>query len=173
MLPTAKRVDTPNTKTIEYYALLFSIAQLDSTWDQALDFSNFMNITLKGSSDDATYAPGTPLVEFTHPTSHLVYRAAVVDPNRPGIGVSLLQDLNTMLGVAGTPGSLPTKYGMISGSPLPDWYTAKADLDAAKAAGNQNAYAQALQIFTYVDSLLSQRVDLMGDIRTFRHAFSN
>jgi hypothetical protein len=88
--------------------------------------------------------------------------------------VSLLQDLNTMLGVAGTPGSLPTKYGMISGAPLPDWYTAKASLDTLKTMGSdQNAYARALSIFTYVDSLLGQRVDLMGDIRTFRHAFSN
>jgi hypothetical protein len=112
-------------------------------------------------------------VEFTHPLSHLVYRAAVLDPARPGVGVSLLQDLNTMVGVAGTAGSLPTKYGMISGAPLPDWYTARANLDAATAAGNQKAYARALDIFTYVDSLVSQRVDLMGDIRTFRHAFAN
>ena len=75
--------------------------------------------------------------------------------------------------MAGTRGSLPTKFGMIGGQPLPDWSSAKADLDAAQAAGSQNAYSRALQIFTYVDSLLALRVDLLGDIRMFRKAFQN
>ncbi|HEY4188138.1 MAG TPA: zinc-dependent metalloprotease, partial [Polyangia bacterium] len=173
MLPTTKRVDTPDTKTIEYYALLLGMAQLNSTWDSTLDFSNYVNVTLKGSNDDATYAPGTPVVEFTHPTSHLVYRAAQVDPANPGIGVTLLQEMNAIVGVSGTPGTLLPKYGMVNGQPLPDWYTSKANLDAAQAAGDQNAYSDALIIFNYVDSLLGLRSDVMGDLRTFRRAFSN
>jgi hypothetical protein len=172
MLPTTKRVDTPDTKTIEYYALLLGMADLDSTWDQTLDFSNYINITLKGSSDDSTYATGTTVVEFTHPTSHLVYRAAQVDATHPGIGMTLLQEMNAMVGVQGTAGTLLPKYGMIKNQPLPDWYTAKAQLDAAQAAGDQTAYQDALSVFNYVDSLLGLRSDLLGDIRTFRHAFA-
>jgi len=173
MLPTAKRVDTPDTKTIQQYALAAGLARLDSTWDSALDFSNYLNISIKGSLDDTTYAPGTVLSEFTHPTSHTTYRAAQIDPARPGVGYSLLQDMNAISGVAGTPGSLPTKFGMIGGQPLPDWSTAKANVDAAQAAGSQSGYSKALSIFTYVDSLLALRVDLLGDIRTFRRAFQN
>lgn len=173
MLPTTQRVDTPDTKTIEYYALLLGMSQLDSTWDSTLDFSNYINVTLKGSSDDVTYPAGTTVVEFTHPTSHLTYRAAQIDATHPGIGVTLLQEMNALTGVAGTPGALLPKYGMIRGQPLPDWYTAKAAVDAAQAAGKQDDYANALSIFNYVDSLLALRSDVMGDLRTFRHAFTN
>ena len=31
----------------------------------------------------------------------------------------------------------------------------------------------ALSIFNYVDALLALRSDVMGDLRTFRHAFTN
>lgn len=171
MLPTTKRVDTPDTKTIQQYALFAALSRLDSTWDTSLDFSNYLNISVKGSIDDTTYAPGTTVVEFEHPTSHTVYRAAQIDPARPGVGYSLLIDLKTIAGVAGTPGSLPTKFGMVGSQPLPDWATAKANLDAARAGGNQTAYSNALSIFTYVDSLLGLRVDLLGDVRQFRQAF--
>jgi hypothetical protein len=182
MLPTAKRVATPVNKTIRYYALGLSLAQLDSTWDSTLDFSSYTNVTLKGSSDDVTYAPGTQVVEFTSPQSHLVYRAAQIDPARPGIGVTVLQELNQIVGVAGTPGGLPKKYGTVGSDALPDWQTAKANLASAQTAAAQNAdmtktmnlqaaYTQAVQVFNYVDYLVNYRIDLLGDIRTFRHAF--
>ncbi|MES1204509.1 MAG: zinc-dependent metalloprotease [Pseudomonadota bacterium] len=182
MLPTAKRVDTPVNKTIRFYALGLALAQLDSTWDSTLDFANYTNVTLKGSNDDVTYAAGTPVVEFADPQSHLVYRAAQIDPARPGIGVTLLQELNQIAGVAGTRGSLPKKYGTAGGEPLPDWNTAKADVnaahaaatantDAAKATALQTAYTRAVQIFNAVDYQYNYRIDLLGDIRTFRSAF--
>ncbi|MEO5767976.1 MAG: zinc-dependent metalloprotease [Polyangia bacterium] len=184
LLPTAKRVDTPVNKTIRYYALGLALAQLDSTWDSTLDFSSYTNVTLKGSSDDVTYAPGTPVVEYVDPLSHLVYRAAQVDPARPGIGVTVLQELNQIVGQPGTPGTLPKKYGTVGGVGLPDWYTARTQLDAAQAAAKadtsmahamalQTRYTQALEIFNAVDYYLNYRVDLLGDIRAFRHAFSN
>jgi hypothetical protein len=184
MLPTAKRVDTPVNKTIRYYALGLALAQLDSTWDSTLDFSSYVNVTLKGSSDDVSYAPGTAVTEFADPVSHLVYRAAQIDPARPGIGVTVLQELNQIVGVPGTEGTLPKKYGTSGGQPLPDWTTAKAKLeearvaavantDATKTAALQTAYTRALQIFNAVDYHLSYRIDLLGDIRTFRHAFGN
>ncbi len=62
---------------------------------------------------------------------------------------------------------------MVNGQPLPDWYTAKADMDAAQTAGDQDGYSNALSIFNYIDSLLGLRADVMGDLRTFRHAFTN
>ena len=182
MLPGAKRVDTPVNKTIRYYALGLSLAQLDSTWDSTLDFATYTNVTLKGSNDDVTYAPGAPVVEFTDPTSHLTYRAAQIDPVRPGIGVTVLQELNQIAGVQGTAGTLPKKYGTVGGQGLPDWYTAKAQMDAAQTASQKNtdttkavalqtAYTKSLQIFNAVDYNLNFRIDLLGDIRTFRHAF--
>jgi hypothetical protein len=182
MMPTAKRVDTPVNKTIRFYALGLALAQLDSTWDSTLDFSAYTNVTLKGSSDDVTYSPGTVITEFADPVSHLVYRAAQIDPSRPAIGVAVLQELNQIAGVAGTPGSLPAKFGYTQSQPLPDWNTAKANVDAAKAAALQNtdptqtntlqsAYTTSIQIFNVVDYLLNYRIDLLGDIRTFRHAF--
>ena len=205
MLPTVKRVDTPVNKTIQYYALGLALSQLDSTWDNTLDFATYTNVTLKGANDDVEYAPGTTVSEFVHPTSRLVYRAAQIDPVRPGIGVTVIKELNQLVGVAGTPGTLPAKYGTATlptcatdvcypffqrtvaagegAQPLPDWYTGKALKDAAQAAAQQNtdtskaadlqkAYEAALQNFNIVDVLLSFKVDLLGDIRTFRHAFS-
>jgi hypothetical protein len=182
LLPTAKRVATPVNKTIRYYALGLSLAQLDSTWDSTLDFASYVNVTLKGSSEDVTYAPGTPVVEFTDPQSRLVYRAAQIDPARPGIGVTVLNELNQIVGVEGTPGTLPKKYGTAGGQALPDWFTAKAKLAAAQAAAAANtdttkamalqtAYTNAVNIQSYVEYLLNYRVDLLGDIRSFRNAF--
>ncbi len=182
MLPTAKRVDTPVNKTIRYFALGLALAQLDTTWDSTLDFGSYANVTLKGSNDDLTYAPGTTVVEFSDPTSHQVYHAAQIDPTRPGIGVTVLQELNQIAGVPGTPGTLPKKYGTSGGQPLPDWYTAKGNMAAAQAAAAQNtdmtksaaiqtAYTNAVEIFNAVDYTLNYRIDLLGDIRTFRRAF--
>ena len=107
-----------------------------------------------------------------------------MDPARPGIGVTVLQELNQIAGQPGTPGTLPKKYGTVGGVGLPDWYTARAQLDAAQAAAKadtstahamalQTSYTQALQIFNAVDYYLNYRVDLLGDIRAFRHAFTN
>jgi len=206
MLPTVKRVDTPVNKTIQYYALGLSLSQLDSTWDNTLDFATYTNVTLKGAVDDVEYAPGTMVSEFVHPTSRLVYRAAQIDPLRPGIGVTVIKELNQLVGVQGTPGTLPSRYGTATlptcasdvcypffqatvaageggAQLLPDWYTGKALMDAAQAAAQQNtdpakaadfqtAYGAALQNFNIVDVLLNYKVDLLGDIRTFRHAFS-
>ena len=54
------------------------------------------------------------------------------------------------------------------GSPVPDWYTAKADLDAAAAGTDQDKFNQANSTFNYVNSLLGYDVDLVADIRMFR-----
>ena len=169
MLPSTKRVDTPVNRTIRYYALALSLAQLDSTWDNTLDFSTYINVTLKGSSDDVSYAPGTVVYEFAHPVSKLVYRAAQLDPSRPGIGVAVVQELNQLVGAEGVAGTLSKRYGTDgTGQPLPNWYSAKALVAAAKNAGNQSDFTQATAVFNYVDFLVNYRVDLLGDIRTFR-----
>ena len=98
--------------------------------------------------------------------------------------MTVLQELKQIVGQPGTPGTLPTKYGTVNGGGLPDWSTARAQLDAAQAAAAadanpahaavlQAAYTRALQIFNAVDYSLNYRVDLLGDIRAFRHAFNN
>ena len=64
---------------------------------------------------------------------------------------------------------MPLNIGAYTnGSAVPDWYSAKADLDAASAGTDQTAYTQANQTFNYVNGLLGYRIDLIGDIRMFR-----
>jgi hypothetical protein len=171
MQPGAKRIDTPVNRTIRYYALLLSLGQLDSTWDSTLDISNYMAVTQKGSVDDTTYGPGTIVREFSHPVSGITYRAPQFDLTRTGIGVQLVDELNGMVGKPGVAGTLPTKYGILKDKALPDWWTAKGNLDAATAGTDQDAFAEAQNVFQFVDYQMSFRVDLLNDLRRFRRAF--
>jgi hypothetical protein len=187
MQPGVKRVDTPVNKTIRYYALGLSLANLNSTWDSTLDISNYMAVTIKGSKDDVAYATGINVLEYQHPESGLVYRAPVMDPAQPGIAAKVVQELIDITGQTGTPGTLATKFGTYqdlanTSQPFPDWQTAKANLDAAKAAGVANTdatmaadfqkkYSLALAIFQQVDFYVSYRVDLVNDLRMFRSGF--
>ena len=137
------------------------------------------------------YAPGTPILEYTHPQSGLTYRApsiandaaSTVDING-GIAQLTIKELIEITGQPGVPANLPAKYGVDSeNNALPDWYTAKANLEDAqkKAAANTDpAMTQTLQtnfdkanaIYQYIDQgLMAYRVDLLNDIRTFRSAF--
>lgn len=172
MQPEVHRVDTPVNKTIRYYALGLSLSQLNSTWDSTLDFSSYANVTLKGAIDDVQYAEGTVIEEFVHPETRLVYRAPVLDDKRTGIGVELIRELRQIVGSPTATGVLPRKYGLLDTQPLPDWHTAKAALTAAEASGNQQQYGRALEIFKYVDYLVSYRVDVLTDLRIFRLAFA-
>jgi len=130
-------------------------------------------VTVKGAIDDVTYDPSITVREFTHPQSGQVYRAPVLDPQRQAIGVQVIDDLTTIAGTQGVAGTIPTKFGAqdAQGTPFPDWQTAKANLDAAQAAGDQAKYQTAQSIFQYVDYLLAYRVDLLNDMRNFRRAF--
>jgi hypothetical protein len=171
MRPTTRRVSTPVNKTIRYFALLLSMAQLDSTWDSTLDFSHYASVTVKGSDDDIEYAPGTVIDEFVHPQSHIIYRAPRMSGTNKGIGAELIEELNMLVGQAGTPAQLPKKYGLYDRQQLPDWQTAKAALAAAQATGDQVAYDKALKIYTAVDYHVAYRVDILNDLRLFRRAF--
>jgi hypothetical protein len=171
---TAKRVDTPVNKTIRYYAMLLSMAQLDSTWDSTLDITNYLMVSLKGSNDDLTFSGATTVKEFTHPQTGQTYRAPVYDPANANasVGARLIDELNMITGQKGTPGTLPAHYGVLAnGKPLPDWQTAKANLDQATAGTDQAALYDAQTTFQSVDYLLGYRVDLLGDLRQFRRAF--
>jgi len=172
MLPTTKRVATPVNKTIRYYALGLSLLHLDTTWDSTLDFSNYANVSIKGALDDRDYAAGTVVHEYTDPQSRAVYRAAELDPVRKGIGVQLIDELNGLTGQATVAGTINLKYGTVGGKALPDWSSAKAEVDAAQAAGDQARYTQALSVFSYIDYLVNYQIDLLNDVRTFKMAFA-
>jgi hypothetical protein len=169
--PGAIRVQTPVNRSIRNWALILGIGRLGSTWDNTLDFQNFLAITVKGSNDDFTLG-STEVVEYTHPETGITYRA----PTNAGggvatIGKEIVDELNAITGVAGTRGTLPLNLGSYTdGSPLPNWYSAKADLDAARAAGDQDAYDQAISIYNYLNQMLGYRIDLIGDIRAYRKA---
>jgi len=189
----ALRVATPVNKTIQYFAIGLSLANLDTSWDSTLDVSNYLAVSLKGSKEDFTYAPGTKILEYTHPQSGLTYRAPVVASDATGsvdiaggIGARTIQELIDITGQPNVPATMPAKYGAdFDNKPLPDWYTAKSQLDASKAAvaayqGSDATMQQTLQtnfqkanaIFQFVDQgLVSYRVDLLNDIRNFRQAF--
>ncbi len=173
MQPGVARVDTPVNKTVQYWALALVLANLDSTWDYTLDVSNYLNVTVKGAIDDVTYDPSITVKEFVHPQSGQVFRAPVLDPTRAAVGTQLIDDLNVILGTKGTPGTLPPSFGAIdiNGTPLPDWWTAQANLTAAQAGTDQTAYQTAQTIFQAVDFQLAYRVDLLNDLRNFRRAF--
>ena len=191
MQPGTLRVATPVNKTIQYYAIGLSLANLDTSWDSTLDISNFLAVTVKGSKDDISYAPGTQVIEYTHPQSGLTYRAPMVTGDSSstvdiggGIAAKTIQELNDITGQPGVPATMPGKYGAgFDNKPLPNWYTAKKALDDAQAAAAANTdpkvtaqlqqnYDQANAIYQFVDqSLVAYRVDLLNDIRNFRMAF--
>jgi Met-zincin len=180
--PGVKRVDTPVNKTIQYYALGLSLSNLNSSWDSTLDLAQYMAVTVKGSKEDVAYGPSVTVLEYEHPQSGLVYRAPILDNTNAGVAVPIVQELQTITGQKGVPGVLPEKYGAFKNQPLPDWQTAKANLDAAQAAAQANtdttktaalqqSYSDALSVFQGVDYQLSYRVDLLDDLRNFRTAF--
>jgi hypothetical protein len=167
--PNAVHVETPVNKTIEYWALLYALGRLGSSWDSTLDFQNYIMVAEKGADDDFTVAASTPVKEFTHPSTGLIYRAPAYT-NPQNIGASIIDELNAIVGTPGAAGTVPVKYGVnpYDGSVLPDWYTAKAAMDQAAKGSDQAAYTKALQAFTNVDQLMGFQVDLISDIRLFR-----
>ena len=91
----------------------------------------------------------------------------------PNIGRQIIEELNAITGVAGTRGTMPVSIGSYTnGEPLPNWYTAKADLDAAKMGTDQAAYDQAVSIYNYLSQVLGYRIDLISDIRETRKILS-
>jgi len=167
--PGAVHIETLVNKSIRYWALLFGLGRLGSSWDTTLDFQNFLTIGIKGSDDDFVVAPGAD-VEFTHPETGLIFHATTNQNGAaPNIGKQILDELNAITGKRGVPGTMPLSVGMYTdGTAVPDWYTAKAALDAASAAKDQDAYNQAIGTFNYVNRQLAYRIDLIGDIRLFR-----
>jgi hypothetical protein len=167
--PGAVHIDTPVNKSVRYWALLYGLGRLGSSWDFTLDFQNFLAIGVKGADDDFTVA-ANQVVEYTHPETGIVFRATTNSAGAaPNIGKQILDELNAITGVKGTRGTVPLNIGMYDdGSAVPDWYSAKADLDAAAAGTDQKAFNAANSTFNYVNSLVGYRVDLIADIRLFR-----
>jgi hypothetical protein len=172
MQPGSKRVDTPVNKTIRYWALMLTLGQLNSTWDSTLDISSHMNVSLKGALDDVTYDPATPIREYVHPQTGQVYRAPVLLDGGRNIGVELLDELAMLTGTKGVPGTITKKFGTYNEQPLPDWHTAKANLDAALASGDQARFNEAQLLYNNAEFLLNYRIDLLNDLREFRRVFA-
>jgi hypothetical protein len=86
------------------------------------------------------------------------------------IGADIIDEMNVIIGAPGVAGTVPVKYGVnpYDGTPLPDWYTAKAAMDQAAKGNDQKLYSQTIKTFTLVDQLLGFQVDLVSDIRLSR-----
>lgn len=176
--PTAMHVDTPINKTIRYWALLLGLGRLGSTWDSTLDFQSFLTVAVKGSNDDFTVTPSMTIKEFTHPETGVIYHAPVIASGPQNIGAQLIDELNTVVGSSTdtnvklplTMGAIPPQFGGAPDwtTPLPNWYSARSAVAAAQSANDQTAYTNAVGVQTLVEQLMSFRVDLIGDIRSFR-----
>jgi hypothetical protein len=173
--PNAVHIATPVNKSIRYWALLYGLGRLGSTWDYTLDFQNFLAVSVKGADDDFAVADPTLVYEWAHPETGIVYRATTnTNGAAPNIGHQLLKELNDITGVAGTTnGTIPVNIGSYSdGSAMPNWYAAKAALDAAANGSDQTAYTNALSTYNFVNNnMLGYRIDLIADIRMFRRLF--
>ena len=78
-------------------------------WDSTLDFQNFLSIAEKGADDDFTVAAGTPVKEFTHPQTWIIYRApAYTSP--PNIGADVIDELNVLTGASWVTGTIPGDF---------------------------------------------------------------
>jgi hypothetical protein len=176
--PGTPRIATPVNITVRYWTLLLALSRLGSDFDATLDFQNFLVVSGKGADDDFTVSSTTPVLEYTNPETGVIYRApdgrgpdgSSPDGKAPrNIGAQILDELTQITGTPGVTGTLPTRFGTYSnGDPLPDWYTAKAAVDAAAAAGDQAAYSYAQSIFSAIEQVMSDRIDLVSDIRLFR-----
>ena len=169
--PGAVHIETPVNKSIRYWALLFGLGRLGSSWDFTLDFQNFLAIGVKGADDDFVTNNPAAVIEYTHPETGIVFRATTNGGGAAtNIGKQLLDELNAITGTAGTTtGTIPTTITSYSdGTPLPNWYAAKKKLDDAAAGTDQDVYNAAHSLFNYVNQLVGYRIDLIGDIRMFR-----
>jgi hypothetical protein len=166
--PGTPRIATPVNVTVRYWTLLYALSRLGSDFDATLDFQNYLVVSAKGADDDFTLDPAAKVLEYTHPETGVIYRAPDVTTPR-NIGAQILDELASITGKNGVTGTLPTRFGTYSdGTPLPDWYTAKAAVDAAAAGTDQAAYNNAQAILSNIEQVLEDRVDLVSDIRLFR-----
>ena len=116
--PGSVHVQTPVNRSIRYWAMLFGLGRLGSTWDFTLDFQNFLTIGVKGADDDFTVGSNA-VVEFTHPETGIVFRATTNSAGSvPNIGKQILDELTAIVGVSGTRGTIPVSIDSYTdGSP--------------------------------------------------------
>jgi hypothetical protein len=78
------------------WSAMVAVVNLSSTFDQTLDFAARTRIAIAGSPHDPAYDPsiiqGTQIVTFTHPASHVEYRAAQLDGADGSIGFNILTE---------------------------------------------------------------------------------
>ena len=112
----------------------------------------------------------TAAVEYTHPETGIVYRATTnAGGAAPNIGRQVLDELNGITGQPGVDGTVPVSISSYTdGTPIPNWYTAKKNLDAALQGTDQGAYDTAIAMFNHLNYLVGYRIDLIGDVRLFR-----
>ncbi|MDQ3034738.1 MAG: zinc-dependent metalloprotease [Myxococcota bacterium] len=90
-------IDPNASFSIQLYAAVYGMAYIPQTYDQ--NFLNRSRIFARGGAEELELAPGTPLVEFTNPTSGVTYVAVsypAVDGHETGVGAAMLNHANEL-----------------------------------------------------------------------------
>jgi hypothetical protein len=147
------KVESTTNPTVQFYALLYSMALLNNTLDASPDISSYLKVSLRGASDDLEYVglPPDRLAEVTDPRTGRTYRTAATDD---GLSISypMIKDL-----AAFVTGPYATAKARLAGLP--------ANATAADRTSAQNTVAN-------MERFLSSRVELLDDIRTMQAVFA-
>lgn len=85
-------IEPGSSYILNYYAMLFGMANYTSNSDRTLDFGIRSRITLVGSRNDPEIDPSVLTIEFQDPITQYVYKAAAPDGEELSIGYRMLKD---------------------------------------------------------------------------------
>lgn len=127
---------------MRYYATVLGMVNLSSTLDQTMDFASRARVVIAGSSSDPTYNnPDLDILDFTDPTSGVIYRSAAVDGTENSIGYKVLEDAKVLA--------------------EGDWAAARTALDAAEAGVDTAAIDNARREFLIQDAKLQEKTQII------------
>lgn len=127
---------------MRYFATVLGMVNLSSTLDQTMDFATRSRVVIAGSASDPTVNnPDVEIIDFTDPTSGVIYRSSAVDGTDNSIGYKVLEDAKVLA--------------------EGDWAAARAALDAAEAGADQTAIDNARREFLIQDAKLQEKTQII------------
>lgn len=112
-LSTEPKIAPAWSRTLQFYALAYGIANWSSINDSAPEFYRYTKISIAGTPEDVEYPSDIPIVTFTDPETRITYRSPdiaarprqVLNDDIPaydrthdwGIGAAILDEANAIL----------------------------------------------------------------------------